>query len=211
MKHSLILLFIFISCCIEMKGQLKNKIAGVYSLEGVMETASGFKLNEDSTFEFYYSYGALDRYGSGKWSIKNDSIVLNSKPFPGKDFKITDSVLMKNNSTTIKIKNQNTALYRFVYCFFKTPRGDTLLNADRNGIIILPNKTDTINLLFELSAERVSAFLIDNSKYNSYTFSFEPWAVEVFFKRFALLYSHDHLEGRHPLLEDKKYIYTKTE
>ena len=210
MKHSFILLFIFINCCIGIKAQ-SSKIAGVYSLEGVMETASAFKLNEDSTFEFYYSYGALDRYGSGKWTVKNDSIIFNSKPFPGKDFKIVDSAVIKNNSTTIKIKNQNTALYRFVYCFFKTSRGDTLLNADGDGIIILPNKTDTLNLLFELSAERISTFLINNSRYNSYTFNFEPWAVEVFFKKFGLRYSHDHLEGRHPLLEDKKYIYNKTE
>ena len=182
-----------------------------YTLEGVMETASAFKLNKDSTFEFYYSYGALDRYGSGKWSMKNDSIVFTSKPFPGRDFKIVDSGSIKNSFTTIKIENQNTALYRFVYCFFKTSRGDTLLNADGNGIIVLPNKTDTLNLLFELSAERISTFLINNSKYNFYTFNFEPWAVEVFFKKFGLLYSHDHLEGRHPLLGDKKYIYNKTE
>jgi hypothetical protein len=51
-----------------------------------METASGFKINEDSSFEFYFSYGALDRYGSGKWNIKNDSIILNSKLFPRERF-----------------------------------------------------------------------------------------------------------------------------
>jgi len=189
----------------------KNTIAGEYSLSGVMETASGIQLNEDSTFQFYFTYGALDRYGSGKWNIKNDSIVFNSKPFPGKDFRIVDSGLIKNNFTTIKIKNTNTALYRFVYCFFKTSSGDALLNADSNGTIVLPNKTDTLNLLFELSAERISTFLVNNSRYNSYTFNFEPWALEVSFKRFGLLYSHDHLEGRHPLLADKKYIYNKTE
>jgi hypothetical protein len=41
-----------------------NNITGVYNLRGVMEMASGFKLNNDSSFEFYFSYGALDRYGS---------------------------------------------------------------------------------------------------------------------------------------------------
>ena len=211
MKHSFILLFILVNCFTDMQAQVKSKVVGVYSLEGVMETASGFKLNEDSIFEFYYSYGALDRYGSGKWSIKNDSVVFNNKPFPGKDFKIVDSSLIKNSYTTIKIEDQNPAFYRFVYCFFKTPKGDTLLNADDNGIIILPNKTDTINLLFELSAERISTFLIKNSRYNSYTFNFEPWAVEVFFKGFVLNYVQGHLEGKHPLLEDKKYTYKKEE
>src|SRR4026207_896884 len=106
MKHSFTLLCILFNCVINnMQAQVKNKVAGIYSLEGVMETASGFKLNEDSTFEFYFSYGALDRYGSGKWSMKNDSVVFNSKPFPGKDFKIVDSLLIKNNYTTLKIEN----------------------------------------------------------------------------------------------------------
>ena len=174
-----------------------------------METASGFKLNEDSTFEFYFSYGALDRYGSGKWSIKNDSIVLNSKPFPGKDFKIADSILTNDNHITIKIENSNTQLYRFVYCLLYRPKGDTIVNADDNGVITLPGKTDTINLLFELSPERISTFIINSAKYNSYAFNFEPWAVEVFFNQFALHYMQDQLEGRHPLLEDKKYLYKK--
>jgi hypothetical protein len=189
--------------------QGKSKIAGVYYLQGVMETASGFKLNEDSTFEFFFSYGALDRYGSGKWRVKNDSLILNSKPFPGKDFKIVDSALVSDNSTTIKIENPNNQLYRFVYCLVKTPGGDTVLNANSDGIIILPNKTDTIHLLFELSPERMSTFVVDKSKFNSYTFHFEPWAVEVFFKEFTLHCVRDYMEGNHPLLQDKVYKYIK--
>src|ERR1051325_4784902 len=56
-----------------------NTMAGQYSLTGVMETASGIQLNKDSTFQFYFSYGALDRYGSGKWSVQKDNIILDSK------------------------------------------------------------------------------------------------------------------------------------
>lgn len=118
--------------------------------------------------------------------MKNDSIVLNSRPFPGQDFKIVDSILTKNNYTTVKIENPNTALYRFVYCFLKISDRDTLLNANENGLIILPDKTDTINLLFKLSSERLSTFVVNHSMHNSYTFNFEPWAVEVFFKQFCL-------------------------
>jgi len=69
----------------------KNKISGAYMLRGVMEVASGFELKEDSTFEFYFAYGALDRTGSGNWRIENDNIILNSKPSPGKDFKMVSN------------------------------------------------------------------------------------------------------------------------
>ena len=61
-----------------MNAQQKDSIAGEYYLEGVMETASVIQLNPDFTFKFFYSYGALDRYGSGKWAIEDNIIELNS-------------------------------------------------------------------------------------------------------------------------------------
>lgn len=186
-----------------------NLIAGEYSLTGVMETASGIQLHTDSTFAFYFSYGALDRYGSGKWRVHGDNIVLNSRPYPGKDFKIVDSASIKNDFTTIKIEDPNTNLYRLVYCLVKRPGGDTLLNADDKGIIIVPFAIDTIHLLCELCGERMTSFAINPQKENSYTFHFEPWIPEVFFKSFALRFAGDHLQGRHPLLDDKDYDFTR--
>jgi hypothetical protein len=186
-----------------------NTIAGEYSLSGVMETASGIQLNKDSTFQFYFSYGALDRYGSGKWSVHEDNIILNSKPYPGKDFKMINSSSVKNNFTTIKIEDANTNLYRLVYCLVKRPAGDTIINADENGIIILQDAIDSIHLLSELCTERITSFPINPQKYNSYTFHFEPWITEVFFKSFTLRYAGDHLEGKHPLLDDKEYNFNR--
>ena len=138
-------------------------------------------------------------------------MVLNSKPYPGKDFKLIDSSLTKNNFTTIQIKDKNPHLYRFVYCLSKTDTGDSLLNANDSGIIILPDNQDTINLLSELSPERISGFIVDHTKSNSYIFGFEPWALEVFFKNFTLQFVKGHLEGTHPLLKDGKYTYVKEE
>ena len=186
-----------------------NKIEGVYSLSGVMETASAIQLNRDSTFRFYFSYGALDRYGSGKWSLQKNSVILNSKPYPGKDFKIANRSFVKNNFTTIKIEDKNKNLYRLVYCRFKTPTGDTIINANEDGIIVVQNNINTIDLLCSLCIERKTSFVIDPQKYNSYTFNFEPWIMEVFFKSFTLRYVKDHLEGKHPLLDDKEYIFKR--
>jgi hypothetical protein len=186
-----------------------NTIAGEYSLSGIMETASGIQLNKDSTFQFYFSYGALDRYGSGKWSVHENNIILNSKPYPGKDFKMVSSSSVKNNFTTFKIEDANTNLYRLVYCLVKGPSGDTIINADKNGIIIVQYAIDSIHLLCELCPERITAFTNNPQKYNSYTFHFEPWITEVFFKSFSLRYAGDHLEGKHPLLDDKEYHYNR--
>jgi len=51
-----ILLFLLITLTKYMEAQLQtDSITGAYYLKGVMETASGFKLNADSTFEFFFS------------------------------------------------------------------------------------------------------------------------------------------------------------
>jgi hypothetical protein len=194
-----------------MHAQTTGNITGAYYLQGVMETGSGFKLNADSSFEFFYSYGALDRYGSGKWKVENNKIVLNSRPYPGKDFKMTDSAKNNNNFTTIKIDDKNPMFFSFVHCIVHINDSDTLFDADKNGFIIIPDKsTDTIHLLCELSTERISTFAINNS-FNFYTFRFEPWLAEVFFKEFTLQFVKDHLKGKHPLLEGENYKYVKEE
>ena len=174
-----------------------------------MEVTSGIQLNEDSTFQFYFSYGALDRFGSGKWSVQSDYIVLNSRPYPGKDFKLVKSFYSKNNFTTIKIEDKNTNLYRLVYCLVKRAGGDTIINADKNGIIIVDYPVDSIHLLCELCTERVSSFPVSDKKNNYYTFNFEPWITDVFFKSFPLHHSENYLEGKHPLLDNKEYKFYK--
>jgi hypothetical protein len=191
-----------------MHAQTQN-VAGEYYLQGVMETASGFKLDRDSTFQFFFSYGALDRYGSGKWSMSNNKIILNSKAYPGKDFKLVNSVNKNDHSVTVQIENSNPNVYRWVHCLVPTEDGDTLFDATSDGIIQLPSNTDTIRLVSEFCSERISSFAVDKTKFNYFTFNFEPWAAEVFFKNFELQFVTDHLEGKHPLLQDKIYEYVK--
>ncbi len=189
-----------------------NDISGQYYLEGVMETASVFKLTADSTFEFFFSYGALDRYGSGKWTPENNNIILNSRPYPGKDFKLVDSASDNTKFITIKIDDKNENFFRFVHCTINTDNGDTMLDANEKAVITLPNKTTgIIHLLFDLCPEKISTFTISNTTQNVFTFRFEPWMMEVFFTNFTLTYQKDHLEGKHPLLTEKDYTYVKDE
>ena len=61
-----------------------QSVAGEYYLNGVMETASGFRVNADSTFEFFFSQGALDRQGrhnaASKSAAQEAAAVLNKRP-----------------------------------------------------------------------------------------------------------------------------------
>lgn len=51
-------------------------LAGTYHLEGVMETGSDLLLRADGTFEWAFTYGALDLLAKGHWRAEGDGIAL---------------------------------------------------------------------------------------------------------------------------------------
>ena len=89
-------------------------ITGVYYLRDVMETASGFKFNADSTFKFFYSYGAIDRNGSGTYTVKDKSVTLNSVQRSEKDFNMVSSKHNSYKGVTIKISDVTYCLIKFI-------------------------------------------------------------------------------------------------
>ena len=56
--------------------QCPAELAAEYQLEGVMETGSGLLLRADCSFEWYFSYGALDLGARGTWSRKDATVEL---------------------------------------------------------------------------------------------------------------------------------------
>ena len=52
------------------------ELAAEYQLDGVMETGSGLLLRADCSFEWYFSYGALDLGARGKWSSDDAGLEL---------------------------------------------------------------------------------------------------------------------------------------
>lgn len=51
-------------------------LAGEYALAGVMETGSGLLLRDDGSFEWYFSYGALDLGARGTWTRTGGAVEL---------------------------------------------------------------------------------------------------------------------------------------
>ena len=52
-------------------------LAGEYHLDGVMETGSGLRLRDDGSFEWFFTYGALDLGARGTWKREGDTVVLH--------------------------------------------------------------------------------------------------------------------------------------
>jgi len=183
---------------------------GEYYLRGVMETASGFKLDKDSSFQFFFSYGALDRYGSGTWTTHNNTILLNSTQKHDADFALIKSEKRDDNGITVKIVDSNGNMLRYVYCFIQSgnKKQQGVANSDGN-IFFTAQDVDSITLLFEFCPERETKIVMPVKDHNYFEFRFEPWIMEVFFKNFSLQLNETELSGAHPILEGSNYHYEK--
>lgn len=209
MKNTYVLIFLVI-CKYYSLAQTTSSMQGEYYLRGVMETASGFKLNADSTFQFFYSYGALDRYGSGTWKQGNGTVIFNSRLQPDKDFAMVKSEKVPGNFITLRIVDNNEMILRYVDAVFKNGNSLTEKSTDNSGIIKIPRQQfDSVGLIFRLCPDRYSTFSIPGKENNYFEFRFEPWIAEVFFRNFSLTIDNNNLKGKHPLLKGGGFIYEK--
>lgn len=193
-----------------------RSLAGEYYLQGAREMASGFLLEPGGDFKFFFSYGALDRYGSGKWVTgdsqgkKDDQVIFNSLTKPGNDFALLDSKKITGDPVIIRVKDKNQSLLRYVYGSLQKGVKDSWVPANKDGEIQFPGQEiETISLLFEFCPERSSTFSINDITHNDFSFRFEPWIMEVFLDGFALRAGTNELTGRHPILEGDQFRYEK--
>jgi hypothetical protein len=183
---------------------------GEYYLEGVMETASGLLIKPDSTFEFFYSYGALDRGGKGKWTLKDGMLILDSEARPEKDFALISSKKTADKNITIRIVEKNTNLLRYVECLVEASGGNITGQSNADGLITIEKSSiDNVSLIFTWCADRSSVFKNLNQAHNYFEFRFEPWICTVYFNKIELKIDQIGLVGQHPLLKGNNFRFRK--
>jgi hypothetical protein len=187
-----------------------EKAAGMYYLQEIKETASGFKLNPDGSFRFFFTYGAVDRYGSGNWTIDNDHVVLQSRRWPGNDFAGVNSKGVNENFITTKIVGGNPVLLRHVFFSLRNGETGSWIKTNERGEAAFPlQPVAAVSMVFEFCQERFTHFNIEDPGHNYFEFRFEPWLMEVFFDNFQLKISRYALSGKHPLMKGEKFVYEK--
>ena len=188
----------------------QTTVAGEYYLRGVTEVGSGFLLKPDSTFQFFFSYGALDREGSGTWKLKEKEIIFNSRKRPDHDFAMINSKRTADDFITVRITDSNSLLLRYVYSKIDFADASMEEMTNNEGKIQFPKKQiKRLSLIFQFCPEKISVFTLDNN-HNYFEFRFEPWLAEYFFSDFHLRIDGKDIRGKHPLLDDKEYVFIKT-
>jgi hypothetical protein len=208
MKFTLkVLLFLMITT--QMTAQSVSP-AGIYYLEGVMETESGMKLDADSTFEFFFSQGALDRTGKGRWIVKGDEIILQSDSLPAKGFVLVKSVKIKGKKNVVVVKESNAMLLSFVYVQLSGGSPSEFLKLGNDGTMELETgNVNKVEFLFELCPERIHEFTPLHSGDNYFEFTIHPTIMDVYFDNVKAKLTEGGFEGQHPLLKGESFFYRK--
>jgi hypothetical protein len=185
------------------------ELAGEYYLQGVREMASGFLLKEDNTFQFFFSYGALDRHGSGHWRAANDVIFFNSDAAPAAGFMLVNSTKEEHPIINVMLEGDDPMSNAYTHVSLQEGAEGSWQNMSQQGEVQFdPQEVNSIALLFEFCPDRKIIIPV-NKEHNSFTFRINPSVAEVHFHNFSLIRIPDGLIGKHPVMEGNSFVYGK--
>jgi hypothetical protein len=189
----------------------ENNISGEYYLEGVMEVGSGIKLNADHSFEMFFSYGALDKAGSGTWKLDGTHVILDSGERPASDFKMTTS-RKKGSGITIQVNDPNKMILSYMACRLSGKDFSDTLEANSEGAMHSDRRAaDSIGLVHQLFSDRICYFDISKSTDNYFEFTIDPTIMNIYCNNLSLEIEDGYLQGKHPLLDPSKvYRFRKS-
>lgn len=189
---------------------MNKEISGEFYLQGVREMASGFLIKPDQTFQYFFSYGALDRQAKGNWKLEGDTITFNSEKWPGTDFTIVNSEPGDEiEGILIQLEKSNPMLAAYLHASLAEGIQDSWKNFDQRGYVRLePQPFNTISILFEFCPERFSVLKVKPG-HHTFTIRPEPTLAELYLDNFTLTCTEEGLRGKHPLMKGEEFLYGK--
>ncbi len=184
-----IILILFLNSLIVFTVKAQNittDITGEYSLNGVPEMASGFRFNSDSTFQFFYIYGASDRQAKGKYRTEGSKIVLSGSKTAGKDFSLIQKK-KSGNGMTVSITDKNKVLMKSVVCLFSNGKDTVIAETNSDGIAVadMPDCKE-IQLIHNYFPDSPTVLEVDLNESNFFEFSLNPSLAEVVFENYIM-------------------------
>jgi hypothetical protein len=159
----------------------QNNIEGEYYFRK-MEMASGFNFTKDGKFQFFYTYGSVDRNATGSFSVHGDSLILKSDKEPGKDFTIT-SESKEGKGYNIIFKHPNKYLLKNIVCIFVVNgQGQEAYSDENGGLHVDLAHCDTIYVVHNLYPDVPTLVKDERDDNNSFTLELKPSLGQVSFK-----------------------------
>jgi hypothetical protein len=174
-------IFLFLVVFINVSMMAQSPVTGNYQFHR-QEMVAGFNFSSDWKFEFFYSYGAVDRSATGSFSISGDTLHLKSDKEAGKDFTIK-SQSEEGKGYRIQFEDANKYLLSNIRCsfFIGTERKDEFTNQDGLVETELPH-CDKIYVYHQLFPDMVTIVKDEKNNNNRFTLTLNPSLGQVSFK-----------------------------
>lgn len=191
--------------------QKTNSMLGDYYLQNEREVASGFRLNADNTFEFFFSSGGIDRTGKGMWQLEKDILILNTPEKPLQNFRLVASKKIPGDSITIAITDKNKMILGYVHYSIKTGNDTIEGTTSDEGLAVIKNTPiQSIILSHELWPDKgADTFEITGNANNHFEFAMEKSISSLVFDNLKLTVKGNIITGGHPMMPDGKFTYQR--
>lgn len=169
----------------------QTKIQGEYAFRKT-EMFAGFNFSATGTFQFYFSYGAVDRTATGTFTVEGDIIKLKSNKEAGKDFTVT-SQSKEATGYTIHFNHPNTYLLQHILCIFIADGKQQQAVTDSQGQVHVDlAHCDTIYVQHLLYPDIVTLIKDAGNSNNRFTCTLNPSLEQLSFKGIDLTIEKDH-------------------
>ena len=183
-----------------------DRFAGHYVLENGHEMGSELVLKPGGTFEYMLAYGAADYMATGKWQVKNETVILDSKIPPGPPLKVLESNYEKTPDLRIWIKGMNGQPVPNLDVALTASKGEATARTDSDGMAIFPNTTTPKSVVVHIRVYHYdSPPLLLNQAHNTFTLEINGDVITtVAFKGEVLKVKGDTLEMFYMFYWDKE-------
>jgi len=146
------------------------------------EMVSGFHFSGDGRFQFFFTYGAVDRNAAGTFSVEGNLVKLKSEKEPGKDFSVTGQK-QEGAGYHLVFSHPNPLLVQNIRCFFQTADKMEEAVSDSLGHIqlVIP-PCDNIYAQHLLYPDIVTLVKAPDNRNNHFELSLNPSLEQVSFK-----------------------------
>jgi hypothetical protein len=146
------------------------------------EMVAGFNFSANGKFEFFYSYGAVDRYATGTFSVEGDTLKLKSDKIAGNDFTITNQSKLPGGYKLV-FEHPNQLLVNNILCIFmKNGIVHREFTNNKGEVQVKLNDCDTIYVQHGLYPDILTLIKDAGNTNNRFTLSLNPSLEQVSFK-----------------------------
>jgi hypothetical protein len=170
---------------LNISGFAQSSLQGEYYFSR-QELVAGFNFSKDGQFQFFYSYGAIDRHATGIYAVEGDKVMLYSNKEPGKDFTIVKQNKL-GKGFKIKFEAPNSYLLNHILCTYYIGGIANQAISDSNGEVILAIPIcDSIYVQHGLFPDIATLLKDSNNSNTNFIVKLNPSLEQLSFKGITL-------------------------